>query len=218
MMRTTCRRALATVFGLWAGLALLSCTPEEKHRVLTFFFDGVPPLHPIEVKARSGTTPGAATPGVTKPARPEPPKVVWYEHEAARDRTQCGECHDLKASYRLVKPVAELCISCHKETTREYPRMHGPVAVGDCATCHEAHRSRYKHLVRAPAPELCFRCHEGTPEVGKTLGCVRASDESVCTKCHSAHGGKAAFFLIAGRGDVKGPQGDSPSSVGEGSQ
>ena len=36
---------------------------------------------------------------------------------------------DLKASFRLVKPLAELCVSCHKEATREYPWMHGPVAL-----------------------------------------------------------------------------------------
>jgi predicted CXXCH cytochrome family protein len=210
MMRTACCRALTAALALSASLVLLSCTPEEKHRVLTFFFDGVPPLHPIEVKAKPGATPATPAPQVTKVARPEPPRVVWYEHEPASDRKKCGECHDLKASFRLFKPVAELCITCHQETTREHPRMHGPVAVGDCAACHEAHRSPYRHVLRAPAPKLCLTCHESTPAGESTLGCKRASDEAACTTCHSAHGARDPFFLIERADLAPGPEAAPP--------
>lgn len=193
-------RALAGVLAALAGLGFLACTPQEKHRVLTFFFDGVPPLHPVETKAEPGKTPDTepgAAPQVTKVEPPKPPRVIWHEHTPALDPKGCGTCHAVDRSYQLVKPVPELCEVCHKDT-RSYPRLHGPVALGTCMSCHQMrqHRSRQKHLLRAPAPNLCFECHERTPAGARTLGCARASDDADCLQCHGPHGGEAAFYLV----------------------
>lgn len=185
------RRLLPLLVAAAACLLILSCTPEEKHRWLTTFFDGVPPLHPPDEPAKVGAKPGTATPGT-----PQPEKVVWYEHKPSEDEKACRKCHDPNASFAVTQPVAELCAQCHEKQTREFPRMHGPVAIGDCAACHEAHKSRHKHLVKTPGPELCFRCHEPRPEGGTPRGCPRPSDEAACATCHHPHGGTKPYFLV----------------------
>jgi len=191
-MRRLAPRRLAPVLAAAAAcLLILSCTPEERHRTLTFFFDGVPPLHPPEEPQKVAARPGTATPGA-----PQPKAVVWFEHKPSEDEKACGKCHDRDASFALARPVGELCAPCHEKQTREFPRMHGPVAVGDCAACHEAHRSPYEHLVRAPGATLCLRCHEPAPVGGKTLGCPRPSDATACTTCHHPHGGTQPYFLV----------------------
>ena len=177
-----------------ACLAAPSCTPEEKHKWLATLFDGVPPLHPPEPVPVEGAVKPPEK-GTEPPEHPVAKAVEWYEHKATEDKKTCSKCHDQNASFALLKPKRELCLACHKETAREHPRMHGPVALGDCLICHEAHQSPYKHLVRAEGPKLCFQCHEPTPSGGKTAGCARPSDEARCTECHNAHGGKDAFFL-----------------------
>ncbi|MBM4038394.1 MAG: hypothetical protein FJ290_07760 [Planctomycetes bacterium] len=197
MSQTALRRILGGLLAacLPVALGLVSCTPEERHRALTFFFDGVPPLHPEADSVKLVPESKRAAPVTPGPARPTPSVVAGYEHKPGLDRTQCGACHNVNRSYRLLKPIGELCSSCHEREMREFPRMHGPVALGDCAACHEAHRSRYKHLVKAPAPTLCFRCHEQTPEGAKPPACPRASDDVNCLKCHDAHGSADPAFL-----------------------
>jgi predicted CXXCH cytochrome family protein len=208
-------RLLGGLAALAAALAALSCTPERKHRLLTFFFDGVPPLHPPEAEGPPEPAAGPPQVGPTVVEEPAKPRIVWSEHAPALDKTQCGACHDRNASYALTKPLEELCIACHERQTRQYPRMHGPVAIGACATCHEAHRSPHKHLVRAPSPQLCLRCHEPTPEGGATRGCARSSDEADCLGCHHPHGGKEGYFLAARQGTVDEPKGGPPPSPHE---
>jgi len=187
-----------------AGLAFVSCTPEERHRVLVFFFDGVPPLHPggesSELSA-GGKAGAPATPGAVRAVAAAP---ELYEHKPGRDSTQCGVCHDARNSYQLRKPLAELCRSCHEREMSSFARMHGPVAFGDCAACHEAHRSRYKYLVKEPSPALCFRCHDRLPKQGKPPGCTRTTDDVNCVTCHDPHGGTNPVFLIGGAAQAGG--------------
>jgi predicted CXXCH cytochrome family protein len=189
-------------------MALLSCTPEQKHRTLTFFFDGVPPLHPAGEPAEKGTVPEQVRKTVE---RPRVKQEIWSEHEPMKDKASCVQCHSRTRSFSLLKPAAQLCLPCHEGETRRYPRMHGPSAVGDCAVCHDAHRAPRRHLVRAPVVALCFRCHDRTPEGGETLGCSRASDEASCTECHNPHGGDKAYFLVT-RPGASPPASDVPSA------
>lgn len=204
--RTLPTLALLGAIAAAAALGTLACTPEAKHRVLTFFFDGVPPLH---ATPEPGGEPGTkATTAVAVARAPEPPPVTWPEHKPTLDKKLCGTCHDRTASFAIVKPLTELCVSCHEPTLREFPRMHGPVAFGDCAVCHTAHRSRYKHLLREEAPGLCFRCHDRTAEGAKPHPCPRPSDQAPCLTCHDAHGGTDVHFLLDRQS--KGPRGSTP--------
>ena len=79
-----------------AAMGLLSCTPEQKHRTLTFFFDGVPPLHPVEEPAEKGVVP---KPGQKTVERPRVQRPVWSEHEPMKDKTSCVKCHSATRSF-----------------------------------------------------------------------------------------------------------------------
>ena len=187
------RTLLAKLVLLTALVGMLSCAPEKQHQVLSFFFDGVPPVGGSEQK-KTKPTPGA--PSVVTTEQPTA-AAAGSEHKPTLDEKKCGACHSRQASFTLLRPVAELCVTCHADKTRQFPRTHGPVAVGECAECHEAHRSAHPHLLRKPAPQLCFQCHDRTAGGEKTLGCARPSDDVSCTNCHNPHGGKDRFFLAS---------------------
>ncbi|MFW6108196.1 MAG: cytochrome c3 family protein [bacterium] len=193
-MRVGARQAGA-VLVMAGALCLLgtSCTPEQKHHWLTVFFDGVPPLK----------KPGEATETVEKPTtatapstRAEARKPRWYEHEATADQSKCTSCHDPTRSFALVDSALVLCARCHEEDTREFPRMHGPVAVGHCIVCHEAHRSANEHLVRVTDSRLCLACHRRKAEDQPAATCTRPSDDEYCVECHHPHGGQDRYFLV----------------------
>jgi len=179
---------------LAAALGFLACTPEERHRVLVFFFDGVPPLHPGQEGVEVPVASKAGTPGEQPIARPLAPAVRLYEHKPGTDEKQCKVCHDAQRAFSLTMPVNDLCAKCHKREVQA--AKHGPTAFGDCVACHEVHRSPYKYLVKLPGPKLCFHCHErepiagnGRPPGAEPTSCPRASDDANCLSCHDPHGG-----------------------------
>ena len=102
---------------LWFGLSLTaafgllcSCDETEHHRMLTFFFDGVPPL-PGEANE-----PGLA--GTTAAdAAGESPASGWHVHKPL---SNCTDCHGSRQrqgfsrQVRLVANVPELCHKCHQ--------------------------------------------------------------------------------------------------------
>jgi predicted CXXCH cytochrome family protein len=176
---------------------VLCCTAEKRHDVLSFFFDGVPPLE--EKKP-----PPKATAAGAPAAAPQAPVSTESVHEPARSESGCVACHNREASFALLKPRTEICLTCHEDKTRQYPYMHGPVAVGDCAECHDPHRSPLPHLLRMPVEKLCFLCHDRTPAGAKPAPCTRPSDDVRCTNCHNPHGGAARFFLVSRPGGSPG--------------
>jgi predicted CXXCH cytochrome family protein len=184
-----------------ALVGALSCTAEKRYRTLSFFFDGVPPPGAHEETKPGAKTPKAASaPGGASTAA----AFTGSEHEPARNEKGCANCHNRDSSFALLKPRAELCVTCHADKTRQYPVMHGPVAVGACAECHDPHRSSLPHLLRTPSPKLCFQCHDPTPAGAKPPRCARPSDDARCTDCHNPHGGEGRFFLAGRAGDVEG--------------
>jgi predicted CXXCH cytochrome family protein len=179
---------------LAALLAALSCAQEKEHKVLTFFFDGVPPLAPPSSAAQQAKTQPGMLPGAIAG---RPAAQAGSVHGPTLDPAGCPVCHNPAASLAFVRPLNELCVSCHSDAPREFPRMHGPVAIGQCADCHDGHRSPRPHLLLKPVPQLCFQCHDRTPSGGQTFGCARPSDDANCMDCHNPHGGKARFFLVS---------------------
>ncbi|MHC4742858.1 MAG: cytochrome c3 family protein [Planctomycetota bacterium] len=160
------------------SLLVLCCDRAERHKVLTFVFDGVPPLDydpNAAAAAAGGTTDQVAL--KPKPSRHEP-------------ASKCETCHgtDTKRSYskeiKLVAAVPDLCFGCH-EDDRYDVSMHGPVLTGECVFCHKPHNSAYPKLLVATIPDLCYRCH-----VQKDMVDIEGhSDKGYfkCLKCHNAH-------------------------------
>ena len=180
---------------LWAvilvclGALLLSCDEIERHRALTFFFDGVPPL--------GGEGLGTERLDVNAPETgPAGQKLVWYEHEPVKD---CTNCHQKQAmggfspQTRLIAPAPQLCYKCHEDPATSAAFVHGPVAVGQCLFCHNPHRTKVEHLLTEAEPRLCYSCHDIT-----MIGLIPAhltQPTSACTDCHNPHAGPARFLL-----------------------
>ena len=76
----------------------------------------------------------------------------------------CETCHATpharkKPELSLVKPVPELCFSCHDPAGFRKAVVHSPVASGGCTLCHSPHASENPALLAQPLPYLCEQCH-----------------------------------------------------------
>jgi len=196
------RRAKNTVSGLIVfGLLLvsvLSCDPVERHQVLTFFFDGVPPLDgDTAVTEDSRTESGFRS--LRRRDVGERQGTIWFVHEPWKNR-KCNLCHRRLeqaqwALPELTAPVPELCYDCHTDHTvsAAFIFVHGPVAVGECLLCHNAHKSKIAGLLKKKEPELCYQCHETI----KGVQIAGHPDEPIqqCTNCHDPHAGLTRMFL-----------------------
>ncbi|MHC4394272.1 MAG: cytochrome c3 family protein [Planctomycetota bacterium] len=166
----------------------MSCDPLQRHKVLTFFFDGVPPLGGETAATEESPVLDANVPGPQTEQGLVEDKITWYSHNPGAG---CQQCHKKAKGSRwvlpeFVKPVPELCYSgCHEDYTESGGLVHGPVVVGECLFCHDAHQSRNKNLLKESVPELCYLCHESqTVELIPGHSVETASE---CTKCHEAH-------------------------------
>ena len=170
-----------------------ACSHETTHRVLVFFYDGVPSLDDDAVPAE-GVMPEPA-PGTTTPQQPR--------HLQARRKmytlppyaeNNCEGCHNVRNG-RLVKSAREgLCQTCHPDKPPKKKYVHGPMAVNGCLMCHHYHKSEYPKVLLADAQTLCFHCHEKremrTDEHHATI------EQELCIDCHDAHGGDDRLFLL----------------------
>lgn len=184
--RITTRLIAAALGGF---VACAACSSTTRHRVLSFFLDGVPP-------PGSGTTKGTSqleksqAGGVEAPVSVAP--VRFFAHTPYRDN-RCGGCHDT-TSGQLVRPIDEgLCLTCHSSLVAKARFVHGPVAVSDCTTCHHHHTSPYPNLLLKDPVETCLQCHDGDD---LAAGEHHASmGQRSCVDCHNPHGGEDRFFL-----------------------
>ena len=171
------------------GILVVSCGEMERHNVLTFFFEGVPPLGQdqfTEELVDSDSSQFSQT----------RPKQVWFVHQPRKD---CTLCHDknrqrvFSSQTYLIKTVPELCYECHADYTTSASYVHGPVAVGQCLLCHNPHRSRIEHLLKEPTPQLCYVCHN--IDTVKLIPAHLIKEQFACTDCHNAHTSSIKYLL-----------------------
>ena len=130
--------ALGAVAALAAG-----CSTAKHHRVLSFFFDGVP--DPQAAVVSTGPEVQAAV--GRQLVRPG-------EHGPFAAKL-CDGCHDSKATNALVAPIEQLCVRCHElGATQAY--VHGPLASGGCLVCHDPHRSANRFLLVSASDGFCL--------------------------------------------------------------
>jgi predicted CXXCH cytochrome family protein len=172
-----------------AFLLLASCDEVESHKMLTFFFDGVPPL-----RSEISATPSSVAKDSKMVANA--PTTVWSIHEPVKD---CTQCHGSRAQrgfsgkVQLVAEVPQLCYRCHKEFSTLEGWVHGPVATGTCLLCHEPHKTKTEALLRKSVPDLCLQCHDA-----QAVRAVKGhADPSYthCTDCHEGHAGATRNLL-----------------------
>ena len=156
------------------------CAPGTRYRVLSFFFDGVPPPE------------GAGAPAPTPASGQSPPpapKAVISKH-APYAKKQCGACHTPMTN-SLIATVPELCFGCHKMGLKEKRYIHAPSLAGFCRLCHDPHASRHPFLLLAPPRQMCFYCHN-PEDVAKNK--AHEDDQAPCTQCHNPHA-DSRYFL-----------------------
>lgn len=181
-------RRLGLIATILAGLLLLlavapvACSESTEYRVLSFFFDGVPPPESGDERP-SGRKDGDAN-GAPKPSKK--PVPLSY-HAPATDRRNCFEvCHSPGASMQAKAFGGETCRSCHADHFRFELSdwVHGPAAAGECAFCHRGHESEHRALLTNSQPDLCLRCHDA--DLLKRAYHQEA-DKQVCSACHDPH-------------------------------
>jgi predicted CXXCH cytochrome family protein len=185
---------LAGVF----GVIVAGCNREAKHKILTFFFEGVPPLDSEKIAVETEMT-------MAVDESPQPvvagKKIISRvlkqrrasKHESVSD---CGKCHlggMGMGQQQLVEPLPDLCYSCHANFEALGDFLHGPISVGNCVFCHDAHQSRYVHLQKAPQPGLCYLCH-GREDMSD-IADHQDREEIICTDCHDPHAGSTRMRL-----------------------
>jgi len=182
------------------GMALLSsCAESKRHQIMSFIFDGVPPMPGSEVDT-SGPDDGDGR----RRRRSEP---VWFIHDpiinydASLERP-CARCHQEQAQQsfsgevHLTAPAPQLCYECHDPPTMQLGWVHGPVAAGECVFCHEPHRSVQAFLLKKPQPAMCYQCHD-SQAISEIEGHAKPSF-SLCLDCHSGHASVAKYLLKLG--------------------
>ncbi len=196
---------------VFLGIFVVSCDEVKHHDVLTFFFEGVPPLG--QGQPREGVVDSDSQ--KLSQTRPE---QQWFVHEPRKD---CTLCHD-KSKQRLfssqtylIKPVPELCYQCHADYTTSASYVHGPVAVGRCLFCHEHHKSRTEHLLKEPEPQLCYRCHN--IDNVRLIPAHLVKQQFACTDCHNPHTSSVKYLLNEASSTTDKPV-EGSESVGDAEQ
>jgi predicted CXXCH cytochrome family protein len=159
----------------------LDCSATTRNKVLTMFFDGVPPLPAGGAQQ--------AQPGAAPTAMPGTP-ITIHEHGPYAARL-CGACHEAAATNALVAPRDRLCFQCHTlQIDKKY--VHGPVASGGCLVCHDPHRSPNAYLLVSASDSFCFHCHSE-----RSVQAIEGHEgvEGGCTECHDAHASDQQYLL-----------------------
>ena len=170
-------------------MTIVRCTPEKQFKVLSFFFDGVPDSTKKTEVASVVKNDSLGVPIVTN-IKPES-----YLHKPYAEN-KCISCHENEFSNRLIKPLPELCYTCHEDFGNKFQTLHGPVASGNCIACHNQHEAKYEKLLEREGQQLCLYCHEAK-QVLKNKVHDKIGTRN-CTECHNPHGGDNRGILNKG--------------------
>ncbi len=180
-----------TVIAVTTILLGSACSQTSRYRVLTFFFEGVPPPGGFVDGPNEGQD-GSGVPGAFGALPPK--RQTRHLHPPFKDM-ECRKCHDMYAGKMVKLPEEGLCLDCHAEFLDERPFLHGPAAVNACLLCHHYHESERPKLLLDEAQSLCLICHVREDLLQGEHHDTMESTEGGCTTCHDPHGGNNRFFL-----------------------
>lgn len=107
----------------------------------------------------------------------------------------CTVCHDPHQSdepFGLLKPLTELCLSCHESFAaglNSAPVVHPPVRFETCTSCHKPHQSQHLFLLKEKMPDLCVTCHDEISSAALESKYPHQAllSKKGCGQCHSTH-------------------------------
>lgn len=189
------------------GLALATMTlippgcgdPLEKYRVMSTFFDGVPPPEGYRLANIPDEFGGESARRSPAESLAEAQEKINYRYHAPYVKRQCFDCHDQRAGYQAQVQGVESCQKCH-ESYFEIAKndwVHGPAAMLECRRCHEAHRSPYDGLLTTQQPDLCYKCHDQAWFAEDPFH--RTISDLTCSNCHDPHAAGNRLLLVDAR-------------------
>ena len=195
---------MTTVFTF---LVPMGCSRQTKHKVLTFFFTGVPPLEEEKKPVKEIDT--------SEVKKKMAEKVTLYSHTPWASG-KCDRCHKNAVSFgvpgqkkaqkvfhkgggmpgKLILPKKELCILCHEpmSPSKAYAEglyLHPVTAEGECNACHDPHQSKNPNILLEKREKICVSCHLKED----VLDPVEACKTDDCLSCHNPHMGKDRLLL-----------------------
>ena len=179
------------VFLLVVGALVVGCSPRAGHKVLSFFFDGVPGNFQKNGNAHDSLV-KHNTNNVLASNKPVKATKVYYYHPPFFDK-ECTKCHNNTTSSTLASPMPGLCYTCHKDFRTKFSYVHGPVAGGFCNVCHSPHRSENRNMLKREGQAMCTYCH--ARENVMVVKAHAGIGDSDCQKCHDPHGGSNRYVL-----------------------
>jgi predicted CXXCH cytochrome family protein len=162
------------------------------HKVVSFFFDGVPnPSDTIHL-ATHDTVNLPDSINSSEKAMIVSRQVIYFH--APYKNKKCKICHDDPSSpVKLLQGQPELCYNCHDDFNTQYRFLHGPVGGGQCSSCHSPHQSENPKLLLRIGQALCLYCHDSRNildnEKHKEIG------SADCQECHNPHGSNQKYLL-----------------------
>ncbi|HBO69599.1 MAG TPA: hypothetical protein DD658_05435 [Deltaproteobacteria bacterium] len=197
------------------------CDRYARHKVLTFFFTGVPPIDEMKKAPDKEREAGEKAAEEKKRSKKRPPVKATRFFHGPYAANACYLCHEIQetagsrglakeaipagsvaksgvVSGMLVTPLRELCIRCHETKSPEMARrnglrVHGPVGAGYCTACHGPHNGPEPYLLLEKANESCLGCHADGFVFSKALH----DGKKECLSCHNAHVGRTSRLLKA---------------------
>jgi predicted CXXCH cytochrome family protein len=170
---------------------LFSCSPRASRNILTFFFDGVPPIDtiPSDTSVKKTVEISTAEEFSATPFALDADYIIHYPYK----EKECLSCHDENSKSEIIMPQPQLCYTCHDDFSTIYKKVHGPVAGGYCTSCHNPHLSKEKKLLIRTGQQLCLYCHDSNAVLANEVH--KDISDSDCTMCHNPHGGEDRFIL-----------------------
>jgi len=173
------------------SLLLVCCSEKENYKVLTFFFDGVPdPNAKIETKNKTNKIDSSKIKRRMNIVKQAELKVFF--HEPFKERL-CNECHDFEGGNKLIKPLPDLCFSCHDDFFEEKQFKHGPAVSGNCTMCHHPHFTDQEFMMKRKGREVCLYCHDENNIMVKPIH--KENGSKLCWTCHDPHAADKRYLL-----------------------
>ena len=165
-----------------AAALLIGCDAAARYKVLSTFFDGVPPPEPPRAAEEK---PAADAASATQS------RQIGFRGHGPYAAKLCNACHEPGAMNALVVPREQLCFRCH-DIRMDKKYVHGPLASGGCTACHDPHSSQYRYLLVSESDNFCLYCHDR--QTVARIGAHQGTEQQ-CTACHDAHMSDKKYLL-----------------------